>query len=219
MNEATFRLNSKEFEAALKRSPETLRSGLVQAFNRAGVEFVAAMEGRFSESYSPPWVKSPTDKVVNRTGNLARSLGFVVRGDSSPSSLRLFTFIGDARTGNYALTQEYGATIQGSPWLTIPLQDNYTASGVVRWQSAAALRDRPDVETWVQKSAAGNLIIKARFADSEDVKSLWVLKQKVVVPARLGFTKTFQERRAANVALLQKAVSKVFSSIGNGTSK
>lgn len=216
MREVSFKLDSKVLEKLLKEAPKVLNDEVAKSFNRAGVEFVAAMDENFQGVSSPPFWANTGTNLVSRTGNLARSLGFSVRKGSSLNQLRGFVFVGDAVTGRYATTQEFGATINGSPWLTIPLPDNYTASGVPRWQSAAALRDRPDVETWVQRSAAGNLIIKARFDGSDEVKNLWVLKKQVTVPARLGFTKTFKDRQAANVKLVQNALQRAFQRAKQG---
>lgn len=211
-----FTFDTKAFERALKEVPKALDKEANKALNRMGVEFTTAMDGRFNGTSSPPfWANESDDGIVSRTGHLARSIGFDVSGGPSAAERKLVLFIGDAVAGRYAATQEFGATITGSPWLTIPLPDNKTASGVPRYQSAAALRDDPSVNTWIQRSKAGNLIIRAQFDGEEEIKNLWVLKKSVTIPARLGFTKTFKGQRDNQIRLMNRAVIRALKTIGD----
>ncbi len=211
---AEFTFDTDAFEKALKRIPKTLSHEIDGALNRIGVAFTAAMDGRFNGTSSPPfWANESDDGLVSRTGHLARSIGFEVQGGTAVHGKSLVLFIGDAIRGRYAATQEFGATITGSPWLTIPLPDNKTASGVDRYQSAAALRDDPSVESWIQRSKAGNLIIRAKFEEDGEIKNLWILKRQVTIPPRLGFTKTFKAQLGNQIRLLNRAVTRALKSL------
>lgn len=215
--EASITIDTKALEKALAQVPKKLHDELEGAFNRSLVEFTAAMDERFQGASGPPWWDNKGEDIVSRTGNLARSLGFQVDRGGNLSQLRGVSFVGDSRTP-YAATQEYGATITGSPWLTIPMPDNYTASGVPRYQSAAALRDDPSVRTWVQRSASGALIIRAQFEGDEDIKNLWLLKRQVTIPPRLRFAKTFEGQRKRQIFNVNRAVDRALIAATRGAS-
>jgi phage gpG-like protein len=77
----------------------------------------------------------------------------------------------------YARVQELGGTIsKKDKMLTIPLDAAKTASGVSRGGA------RSFSDTFVKRSKAGNLIIFQ--SKGKDIVPLFVLKDKVVIPAR-----------------------------------
>ncbi|MEL6716137.1 MAG: hypothetical protein AAFP86_20310 [Planctomycetota bacterium] len=143
----------------------------------------------------PPWQRNPTsNRLRSRTGALRRSWRQRSRGTGL--DLRLIVSIGNARTAAYARIQEEGGTIRPkrSRYLTIPLRANYTPAGRLRVESAAAARRDPSIQTFVRRSKRGNLIIfrKGRQRSKPDaIEPIFVLKQQVKVPARLGFRALF----------------------------
>lgn len=215
--EASITIDTKALEKAIAQVPKKLHDELEGAFNRSLVEFTAAMDERFQGASGPPWWDNKGEDIVSRTGHLARSLGFRVRRGATLGDLEGASFIGDSLTP-YAATQEYGATITGSPWLTIPMPDNYTASGVPKHQSAAALRDDPAWETWIQRSASGALIIRARREGEEEIQNLWLLKRQVTIPPRLRFAKTFEGQRKRQIFNVNRAVDRALIAATRGAS-
>jgi hypothetical protein len=76
----------------------------------------------------------------------------------------------------YAAVHEYGGTITGRPWLTIPLKAALTARGVARGTA------RSFSNTFFDKSAAGNLILFQKRGHER--VPLFVLKHRVKIKAR-----------------------------------
>ncbi|MBL4771902.1 MAG: hypothetical protein JKY61_12370 [Planctomycetes bacterium] len=209
-----FTFDTRKFERALKEIPKALNKEVGVAFNTSGVEFTAAMESRFSPPSGPPfWANPSDDGIVSRSGDLARSVGHEVGDGPTVNDRSLTLFIGDALRGKYASLQEYGGTVNGSPWLTIPLPDNKTDSGVDKFDSAAKLRNDPTVKTWIQRSKAGNLIIRAKFEGKDEIQNLWILKRSVTVKPRLGFFKTAEAMRNSQIKNLNRAVIRALKTL------
>lgn len=81
----------------------------------------------------------------------------------------------------YLKTHEFGAVIRpkNGKYLTIPLPAALNANGTPKFQSA---RQWPN--TFVLKSKKGNLLIVQRVG--KDIVPLYLLTDRVVIPARLG---------------------------------
>lgn len=216
MADVEIKFDDRKLIAALRKVPGALHDEMTKAFNRSMVEFQVAMESRFDGSSSPPWWGNSGDNLVSRTGNLARSLGFQVSKGARIGELRGVSFIGDANTP-YASIQESGGTVTGSPWLTVPLPDNKTASGVTRFQSAAALKRDPTVKTWIQRSRAGNLIIRAEFP-GKPIQNLWILKSSVFIKPRMRFGRTFEDQRQAQIKNVNRAATRALKTATKGAS-
>lgn len=217
MADTTFKVDDKALKLAFKKMPGALLENLHQAFNRSLAEFEGVMvKERFGPFGGPPWYQASGDHLASRSGNLRGTLGFEVPKVSSLGKLRGVAFIGDAKTP-YAAIQERGGTIFGSPWLTIPLPDNKTASGDARFKSAAALRADSSVKTWIQRSQAGNLIIKG-FFPGKPIQNLWILKRSVTIQPRLRFGRTFEDQYPRQVRSLNKAVQTALKSATKGAS-
>lgn len=142
-----------------------------------------------------PWERNPSsNRLRSRTGALRRSYASKTRGRGL--ALSLIASVGSAQTAKYARLQEEGGTItpKRGKYLTVPLRENYTAAGRVRFQSAAALKNDPSVETFLFRSGKGNLIIARRLKrkrNGSNIQPLWVLVKSVKVKPRLGFRKSF----------------------------
>lgn len=206
--------DSKRYLKAQAKVPNLLRTSLAFRFDKIGDEFERLMDKRFTGKPSGVLgVNNTKSKLINRTGSLRRSMSFKVLGASSGSAdgLVLRSSIGNARTANYVFTQEFGATIKakGDGWLTIPLPDNKTAAGRVRFEKASSI---PGLFKITAKSGKQFLVRKSLSGEGLDF--MFILKKEVTVPARLGFTKTFRSKamqrfRAVEIdAGIRKALSK-----------
>lgn len=199
------KVDVKAVLAALEKFPKDLAAEMSFALETHG-DFIGRHfeRSRFGVN-TPPYRRNPSSKRLrSRTSALRRSYRSRVvkaQGGGKPLDLTLRATVGNSRTAKYARLQEYGGTINAKAggWLTIPLKANYTAAGRVRFASAAALRTRKDVKTFLRKSKAGNLIIFRAFKDEgRDPVPLFILKKSVKVPPRLNFRKILAEPRAVS---------------------
>lgn len=174
----TLRINQKRLDKALKLVPQLLAKELRKAFIQHGLVFYAAMHRRRPFKHG--------------TGKLLRSIRSSTQG-STINTLRMVTTIGGGVASRYAGIQEFGGTIKGKPWLTIPLPDNLTAAGVPRFKSARALMGSETIKTFLALMPSGKLLIGRKMAD-KSVRWLWVLKHSVKLKPRLGFFKTWLSR-------------------------
>lgn len=167
-------------------------------------------------SRSDQWLQS-------RTGNLRRSLGFQVSG-SRLDDLRLAVFSAGTK---YANLQENGGTIRPKrgDYLTIPIADNLTPSGVPRYPSAKDLRQqlnqvgpaRPakrgrkdklaGARTFVLKAKTGKLYIILRQSNGKS-QLLWALVKSVKVPPRFGFRRTWNKQAPMRAQMFKVAMEK-----------
>lgn len=212
------KIDSKALRDALKRVPERLGREVRFAFNGHGAYFVRQMDRRFGATLQDG--KNPTkNRLSSPTGKLRRSIGFRVNGAGQVSSVKMRGHVGNAATAKYVFTQEHGATIHGSPWLTIPLPANRTKAGRVRFPSARALMgEGSDVKTFIRKTKSGGLVIFRSFADGREPVPLWVLKRSVTIPPRLGFVKTFRSKKVAadRIKRINNAVAASLAPINKG---
>lgn len=117
--------------------------------------------------------------LAKRTGELARSFQMSLAGETlADAKLRIWT------TSPYAKIHEYGGTIRPvkGKWLTIPLPGAATKAGVAR----GGARDFEN--TFFAWSKNGNLILFQKGKGKKGKPTpLFVLKEEVTIPARLGF--------------------------------
>jgi len=123
--------------------------------------------------------------LQNRSGNLRRTVQYRVEGDTL-RKLSLVLQAGDNRTP-YALAQEYGAVITpvNGSYLTVPMDDALTPSGVIRGD--ALIRGGGD-DYYTDRGPTsiievnGTLFVTDGGEDGEDPRFLYVLKDEVVIP-------------------------------------
>jgi hypothetical protein len=187
--------DSKRYLKAQAKVPNLLRTSLAFRFDKIGDEFERLMDKRFTAKPSGKFGGNNTkNKLINRTGKLRRSMRFRVLGGESGTAdgLVLRSSIGNAVTANYVFMQEYGKKhhrAKGGGKLTIPLPDNKTAAGRVRFKKASSI---PGLFKITTKN--GNELLVRKSAGGEGLDFMFVLKDEVEIPARLGFTKTVRSK-------------------------
>lgn len=126
------------------------------------------------------------DKLMRRTGQLARS--FIAKVGGS----RLGNLFGLVETDSkYAKIHEFGGTIRptNARFLTIPTEFNKTAAGVMRKNARQLMSEG---KSFFQKSRNGNLMLFTQTARGQ-LKPMFMLKESVTIPARLGFRETAEK--------------------------
>lgn len=111
----------REFVEQLRQKPQELQDEL-----RGALKLTGADAERRSALYA-------NARMRTRSGRLLGSIAHRVIG--RPDDIAVEVYAGRSRTGRelrYAATQEEGATITGSPWLTIPFGNALTGAGVPR---------------------------------------------------------------------------------------
>ena len=216
------KINASLLRKALRRVPDDLAREVEIGFKRHGVEFEKRYIDRHWGAQLSAGKNSTTDRMASRSpGGLRQSLNTQTynRG-GGPRGVLLRATIGSARTAAYIQVQEKGATIRGNPWLAVPLPATLTAAGRPRYTSPRSLMDDPTVQTFVQRSKAGNLIIFRK--DEDGITPLWVLKRSVKVPARLNFRKYLLGRKmtADRITRINAAVGRALSkNFGGGAGR
>ena len=195
----------------LERLPGELRRTMRVAAKQSGIEMQAAMFERFT-GYSNP--RTSEDKLQSRNaGGLRGATNYVLSGDfGSPEPLSLRVFVAGK---NYANIQEFGGEVtpKRGRYLTIPIADNLTPAGRVRYPSAADLRDRYPGLTYFVKSKKGSLLLfakgkpGARVPEGKKPKPqlLFVLVTKAKIPPRLGFRSTWKGLNASRIRRISAA--------------
>ena len=170
----------KVFSDLLKQDWEGSAQVLSRELKAFLTEVVEAIAGRNSGG----WPGGTTDSSLSkRSGALDTAILDSVKDEGSTfASIR--GQIG-APGVPYARIQELGGTIKpkNAKYLCIPLQAALDGSGLPLKSSP---RDWPN--TFVTKSKAGNLIIFQKRGTS--IVPLYVLKDSVTIPARLGMRKS-----------------------------
>lgn len=199
------KLSLGRLQAAIDQAPGRLFRNLRGALRDSGADWEGKMQRRVRGG-------SP---LRRRTGALARSL----RQDTRGSSLRNLEMRA-ATTSPYAKVQEFGTSGAGGQLpdirpkngkaLTVPLSDNLTSAGVPRYPSAAALRATG--ETFLLKTKSGKAFIVKR--EGETLRWLWILKDRVAIPPRLGFFATWRQLRDRRRRRLRQAVSDTLTGRG-----
>ena len=209
-------MDTRSLATAISRVPQRLEREVKFAMQGHGAYFIKQMGKRFGAQLQDG--KNPTrNRLASRTGALRRSMRSRVVRRGGVDGVKLIATVGNARTASYVHTQEDGATIRGNPMLTIPLPDNLTAAGRVRFPSARALMGDPSTKTFIAKSKRGNLIIFRKMSDGS-LRALWVLKRSVTIKPRLGFVKTWTSKRVATDRhkRLENAVASALSAFRRG---
>ena len=196
-------IGAQKLQAAMQAAPERLARGIKLALNNAGSRWQGEMTTR-------------TRTVLKRrTGRLAGSITHKVSG-SDLKSLELRA----ATTSPYAKVHEHGTkgkggklpdiTAKNGKYLTIPIRDNLTGGGDVRFKSAAALRATG--KTFVLRTSDGpNGRAYIVLKQGDDLKFLWMLKRSVSIPARLGFFATWRAGAKDRRKDLEKVVNIVLT--------
>lgn len=211
MVEVSLKFNAKAFEKAVRAAPKLTRRSLAFRLEQIGDEFERRVDKRFTAKLSGPFQSNHTKgRLANRTGTLRATMAHRVREDGKDLTLR--ATIGDAATAHYVFTQEFGATIKPkrAKALTIPMPDNLTAAGRVRFKSA-----RETEGVFLLKTPKGAFLVRKK-ASGEGLDFLWVLKKRVTIPARLGFRSTFEAKSMQAFARreIKEGINKVLAKVG-----
>lgn len=163
-----------EFIDTLKRSRENIATANAKsAFVVGGL-----MTRHIRENYrGRPETTATATK--GRTNILARSYISEVKRDGGTVNLDVGVMRSSPNADKalkYAAVHEFGGTITGRPWLTIPLKAALTARGVARGTA------RSFANTFFDRSAAGNIILFQKRG--HDRVPLFVLKHRVTIRAR-----------------------------------
>lgn len=163
----------------LERTPRIVFEEMERAFRDDGTEWLRAMQNRFRGG-------SP---LFTRTGTLRRSLTTKTSG----------TGLGSLKVRNvsagviYATIQEFGGVVtpRRAKDLWIPIGENKTPAGVARTtpRVAFSLYGTGPGRLFIFRSKRGNKIA-ARTIGSRLIP-MFVLKQSVRIPPRLGFFSTW----------------------------
>lgn len=218
----TFKSNSAAFDARLKEMLPRLAVVARKHLRESSTRWTVGMDKRFT-GYYPGLNRSPGGAVrmtpsgvvaVSPRGRL-RARSQALRGSVRSSvtgrnmkSLRARFFVGGGKAG-YAALQEFGGVIKpvSARALTIPLENAYTAGG--RFRNKAKIRKEGDSYT----TDFGPTFIRNKviFADlgNDKVLPLYVLRQRVEVPARLGAGYTLNEVAKRTLPKMLTAMSRV----------
>ena len=184
------KIDTAAVQKALAAAPKLLAKSCAFGFEQIGDAYVAEMQDVFTAQPSGKFGGNKTaSKLINRTGALRQTLRHRVFNKTDLKQLSLRVTIGDAQTGHYAKLQEEGGTIKPkrARKLAIPLPDNKTTAGRTRF----APRDVPG--GFILPLPSNTFI--ARKGDDGQLELMYVLKDQVTVPARLGFRKRFRSKR------------------------
>jgi len=134
-----------------------------------------------------------TRKLNVRSGRLRSS----IRAEVRPGFV-LALMAGSQKDVKYAALQEWGGTVKPkkSRHLAIPLPAARTAAGVSRYPSPRAV---PGL--FFLKSKAGNLLLVQR--DGDKIRPMYVLKDRVTVPARPYLRPALETARKSLIPELQ----------------
>ena len=218
------KLDISGLKRVLARYPKALDAEMRKALEQHGLYFRQKMITDRFTGYTGN--RNQGDKLQNRSGQLRRSFGSEVVGgigQSTPLTLAVFS-----QGSIYSRLQEYGGVIKPkkAKYLTVPLDDALTPSGVQRYPSARDLFNRYPDQVRVIKVKSGRLFIVSdgkpgskppkRKKRQSDLVWLYQLKKSVKVPARLGFRATWysSDLVADRVQRLNDAVKRASARAG-----
>lgn len=207
-----FEFDDEKFQLAIKEVPKLLERSLRFGMERIGDDFVATMQDVFTGQESGEFRGNGTpDKLINRTGALRRSIrGPIVTGTTA-DTLEMRVSIGDSLTAHYVRIQEEGGRIRPkrAKALTIPLPDNKTSAGRVRFTRA---RDVPG--GFLLNTSNGKAFIVSE--QDGEFKFWFMLADEVKIPARLGFRRRWRAQRADTyrIRVLNERVQKALEKAG-----
>ncbi len=164
-------------------------SKLDPTIRRNILKFLRKVAGQMSERHGKRWPGGTGPLTLSkRSGQLVSTIRSSVKVSGNFSR-------GDGVVGQigspliYASTHEFSATItpKSKRWLTVPLPAALNANGTMKLPKA---RDYPN--TFIRKSRKGNLLIFQKRGRRRIVP-LFVLKDKVKIPARLNLGATLRQ--------------------------
>jgi hypothetical protein len=170
--------------------------------------YLASVAVALRKRHSVPWPQGTTDKTLSlRSGALLKSIEESVRVTGATMG-DIEGHIGSDLV--YARIQEYGGVIvpKHAKYLAIPLPAALDSRGV-------PLRQGPRfwTNTFVAKSKNGNLLIFQKRG-AKEIVPLYVLKDKVTIPARLGLGATVRSQLSY---FQERAMNKMLQSMRDDT--
>ena len=212
-------MRSKAARSAFANAPKLFNRYIKGGFDNIGDEFMLATKQRINR----PWTQiNKTNRLSARSGDLANSVA-AHKATGFGDTLRMRVTIGDSDTAHYVWTHEGGP--DGKPvtirpkrvkWLTIPLPDNLTGAGKVRYPSAKELRKGGRT---YRKGRA--IFLRKGDEPSDNDPALWALVKKVTIKPRLKFRDTWlnsPEIDKMRRRLLREAVADAVEAIQGGAS-
>lgn len=206
-----FEANTPKLVQAFARASALMAKGAEQALKQSGQEFQREMTLRRFQSYRLVGPR-PDDRLNSRSGMLKKSIGYRTSG-STLGDLSISVFSSGLA---YSNLQEYGGTItpKKGKYLAIPLRPALAANGVSR---RGGPRAYPDGFFFTSKK--GNLLfgITKGKGKNAQIVPLFLLKDRVTVPPRLGFRKTWislaDQRLARIKAGMQAGLARAFGGV------
>jgi hypothetical protein len=174
---------AKDIGSGIERSGPILSKELRKFLDEV-VDSLAQRHGKPFPSGTSPGGLGGFTTLSKRSGGLLQSIRDSVRVTSGASIDKVVGSIG----GSFlAGVHERGATIRpvSAQYLTVPLPGALNANGKTKRSSA-----RQWDNTFVAKSKNGNLIIFRRVG--REITPLYVLKEQVTIPPRLGMGQTIK---------------------------
>jgi hypothetical protein len=190
-------VDTRELRRAIDRVPGALFRELKFAFQGILIDFKREHGKRFLRG--PPGVH-------RRTGTLQRSFLFRVEGSRVEDLVGIY-FTNLVYAGVHEGKDGKPTVIRARnrKFLTIPLPDAKTASGVTRGPA----RSFPD--TFLRRSKSGNLVIFQKRGKGPPA-ALFLLKREVSIPPRLNLLAFWNDRQRLHVARIDAAVRKALDS-------
>jgi len=186
----TLKSNIKQLSRKMRARSAALGQNLG---NRALPAIAAEFTRRVrTNQFRPYGGKTSPRKLQTRSGKLKDSVVWSSqrRGWFSKATMQA--------SGPHAKIQEFGGTVSGSPWLSIPLKHTLDASGQVQSQyqiPPGTKRTRGGFPTFIYRGRTGALIIAAR--SSGQITALRILRSSVTLPpGRFGFFRTWRSMMA-----------------------
>ena len=160
---------------------------MITFLNKKGNQFVSRM---ITQRLSGP---TGPQSLSRRTGTLARNIDKIVT-QPKPNTFRLTAFV--RKPAFYAIVHEEGRIIRPkrARHLAIPLAAARTGAGVARpGGGGGSIRARfPDLK-FIKSRAGNKLLVRIQGkGKNKRIIPMFVLKDQVRIPARLGFKKTFK---------------------------
>lgn len=213
----SYKDNSKKIANAVRLAPRRLKSEMVDAMERHALFFEGKVLAQFARGNRVgPFKRNPSNKLGIRSGRTSRSMRHRIIGKSGKrlSNLRLRLTIGNANTPGLKILHD-GGIIYARPGkkLAVPLPDNLTAAGNVRFKKLRRVSN-----TFIYTSKAGNAIVARKVGKGKrsKLKYLAILKDSVKIPARPFYVNVFNSRvvRADGERRFAFAANRALRSVG-----
>jgi len=195
--------NDREF-ARLRRLPAQIRADVKRFVTEQAARQVQDMRRR----------TSGRPGLIPRTGGFRSSFSFSVEDRPEGPVGRAYTTGTAHRTPTLQPFAGVQEGYKGKParirarlkqWLTVPLEANRGASGLPKYQSAAALRAAG--LTRIRKTRSGKYLIYVK--EGSEWNAMWVLKKWVDIPPRLQFQDSFTEHDSERKSGLDQSIRDV----------